>query len=118
MGIYQYLALDIQWSSHVWTVGLYGIWVDTSRNSILSQRGRHLGRWRTIVDLGQPIERDLGSELDGYSDQELEEELKVCPPIKYEMHFDGTVVDEVTLSSTSVSRRKETLKAPIVDSLC
>lgn len=84
-----------------WTVGMYGIWVDTSRNSILSQRGRHLGRWRAIVDLGKAIERDLGANLDGYSNQELEKELRLCPRIKYQMHFDGGAVDKIALSSAS-----------------
>jgi hypothetical protein len=67
----------------VWAAGLYGVWVDAERNSMLQRRGRIMGKWRAILDLSGAIEEECGPNLNGYSNNELEQRLKTALPVRF-----------------------------------
>lgn len=59
----------------IWTAGMYLVWFDTHRNSKLWRRGRRLGMWRAVLDLAEAIREDLGPDLAGYSNEELDKAI-------------------------------------------
>jgi hypothetical protein len=84
----------------VWAVGMYGIWIDASRHYLQQKKGRRMGEWRAIVDLGDAIQHELGPNLNNYSDEELKESLKAIKPIMYTVSHDGQWdLDQIVLSS-------------------
>ncbi|EOD48733.1 hypothetical protein UCRNP2_4508 [Neofusicoccum parvum UCRNP2] len=59
----------------IWTAGMYLVWFDTHRNSKLWRSGRRLGMWRAVLDLAEAIREDLGPDLAGYSNEELDKAI-------------------------------------------
>lgn len=59
----------------IWTAGMYLVWFDTHRHSKLWRRGRRLGMWRAVLDLAEAIREDLGPDLAGYSNEELDKAI-------------------------------------------
>lgn len=49
--------------------------VDSRRNSQLMRKGRKMGRWRAMLDLAEPLQRELGAETSAYSNAELEQAI-------------------------------------------
>ena len=72
-----------------WAVGMFGIWIDTSRKSNLVRGGRRMGMWRAIADLGFAVKRDLGEDVDAWSDEELGLKLAKCRPLMYSIRHEG-----------------------------
>jgi hypothetical protein len=84
----------------IWAFGMYGVWVDTTRRSVLHANGRQLGKWRAIADLGCAIRHELGSDLNNLSDPELKEKLGSAKRIGYStQHERSGEIDHVVLSS-------------------
>jgi len=59
----------------IWSLGMYGLWVDASRKSQLFQAGRRLGLYRGILDLSEAIRDELGPDTCAYSDAELKKAI-------------------------------------------
>jgi len=56
----------------VWIIGMFGIWWDANAHSELNRRGwRRNGMLRSIVDLMEPVNTDIGPQACSYSDAEL-----------------------------------------------
>ena len=66
-----------------WVFGLWILWVDTELKSQLTIAGRRMGIYRAIADVSEAMHEDLGSNLCGYSDKELERAVKKQGPVKY-----------------------------------
>jgi hypothetical protein len=59
----------------IWSLGMYGLWVDACRKSQLFQAGRRLGLYRGILDLAEAIRDELGPDTCAYSDAELKKAI-------------------------------------------
>ena len=59
----------------IWSLGMYGLWVDACRKSQLFQAGRRLGLYRGILDLSEAIRNELGPDTCAYSDAELKKAI-------------------------------------------
>ncbi|XXH01378.1 hypothetical protein Hte_007738 [Hypoxylon texense] len=68
----------------VWVVGCWWLRLRTTINSKLIEFNRlGVGTARHILDLGEAIRRDLGPNTCIYTDTELTDALKQCPPVGY-----------------------------------
>lgn len=77
----------------VWFLGMYAMWIDAQRNSLLVRTGRDMGTWRAILDLAETLRADLGCMTCMYGDKELEKRIGRLKPVKYHSS-DGQVEDE------------------------
>jgi hypothetical protein len=83
-----------------WVIGTYGVWVHMNRKSELCRKGRSLGKYRAVVDMGEAIRAALGSDICAYSDRELENKLMQRPGIKYSVLYEtGNSLAHIGLSS-------------------
>ena len=67
----------------VWTMGTAIIWLDAQANSQCYQKGRRMGPYRALTDLGEAIRRELGPDTGAYSEEELAAATRKRPSIKY-----------------------------------
>ncbi|KAI9804980.1 MAG: hypothetical protein M1833_006283 [Piccolia ochrophora] len=59
----------------IWSFGMYIMWLDAVHRSEIIRYGRDPGKYRTVLDLAEAIQEDLGSNLDAYSDKDLDRNL-------------------------------------------
>lgn len=69
----------------LWSIGQYAVWLDAQLNSALLHQGRHLGRWRAVVDFSELLKDGSGSKdaLDSSGEKQLLRLLKRRPYIRY-----------------------------------
>lgn len=60
----------------IWSLGMYGLWVDSFRKSQMHQAGRRLGVYRGILDVAEAFQNDLGPHACAYSNAELRNAIK------------------------------------------
>lgn len=107
-GFSTFWVIILLFINFVWAFGMYGIWVDANRHSIQQNRGRTLGTWRAIVDLGGAIGHELGPNLSTYSDAELTRNLDKAKPVMYTVQQDTERgFDQIILSSDFSMQSRE-----------
>lgn len=75
----------------IWTLGTYGLWVDSNRKSQLNQAGRRVGTYRAIIDLGEVLAQDLGTTTCAYPEGKLKKALsKKSQGLKYYQSSSGS----------------------------
>jgi hypothetical protein len=77
-------------STSVWCWGMFGVWFDAQKNSILWRVGRRSGAYRDILDISNALQEALGPDTCAYSDAELTKEIKKMGPVEFEAVCDGS----------------------------
>ena len=67
----------------VWLIGMYITWETLELQSEFKKKPRGMGKYRAVVDLGDMIREELGSDISALSDSALEAELKKRLPVRY-----------------------------------
>ena len=73
----------------LWTIGSAAVWFDAQVNGQCYQKGRRMGPYRALTDLGDAIRKELGTDIGTYSEEELAAATRRRSLIKYR------VVEEV-----------------------
>ncbi|KAJ2987292.1 hypothetical protein NUW58_g4588 [Xylaria curta] len=83
----------------IWLIGNSVLgWRMTVHSNLLKHNRRNTGLVRHILDLAETINRDLGPNTCGYTDEELRYALNGCPPVGYDLQdMDG--LKHLTLST-------------------
>jgi hypothetical protein len=71
-------------STMVWLWGMFGLWHDAQKNSLLWRSGRHPGVFRNLLDIANIINDSLGPDTCGYS-----EAIRKLDLIGFEVVADG-----------------------------
>lgn len=85
----------------LWTIGTYAIWMHLKRKSEFRRKRRQIGKSRAVIDMAEAIMNELGPHTCGYSEKEIEAELKKRPPIRYQV-FEDDERDEAHIGLSSV----------------
>jgi len=89
----------------VWCFLCMYLWAVLSMKSDLAPTTRSAtGTVRNILDLSEALKHDLGGNTGWRSDKELRKELKLCPPVGYELRDRGDGVHDLALVSVLEGR--------------
>lgn len=89
-----------------WIVGCFGMWLDVHINSSLFRMNRPVsGTIRNIIDVASAVQKDLGRDIGAYSDGDLKEALRKCPPVGYEVEV-GDKIDRIGFVSIPRPRQR------------
>ncbi|SLM34935.1 hypothetical protein LPUS_03910 [Lasallia pustulata] len=72
----------------LWTIGTYGVWMHMVRKSEFHRKRRQVGKYKAAIDIAEAISNELGQHACGYSEEEIEAELKKRLPIRYHVRED------------------------------
>jgi hypothetical protein len=76
----------------IWAIACWPIWLDANVNSELLRHGRSgAGVIRSVLDLAESLNRDLGADTCAYSDGELAQALQKCELVRYTIQTEGNV---------------------------
>lgn len=73
----------------IWLWGMFGLWHDGQKHSLLWRGGRRPGLFRSVLDIANTINDSLGPDTCAYSDKELTEAIRKLDPVGYEATEDG-----------------------------
>ncbi|KAI4096656.1 MAG: hypothetical protein LQ344_000796 [Seirophora lacunosa] len=99
--LYVVLGLQI-----LWTIGMYGVWLDANIASELVRHGRTIrGPFRAAADLVEAMNDTLGHEYCAYSDREVSKALQTSGDwLRYESTFGDDELLHVGLSTKPTAR--------------
>ena len=66
-----------------WLVSAWIFWVDADHSSQFCRKGRRMGTYRAIVDLGELLRTELGTQIGAYSETPLARGIKKVGRVKY-----------------------------------
>jgi hypothetical protein len=72
----------------VWGISICGVWIDTTRSSHLYRQGIHLGKWKTISDLGKVMQEELSPHTNHEGEDGLRKRILKAAPVKYTVAHD------------------------------
>lgn len=73
----------------VWLWGMFGLWHDAQKHSLLWRSGRHPGVFRNLLDLAHTINDALGPDTCAYSEAELTKAITKLDLVGFEAVADG-----------------------------
>ncbi|KAG9232822.1 hypothetical protein BJ875DRAFT_513702 [Amylocarpus encephaloides] len=89
----------------IWISGMFGIWWDANRHGELNRRGwKRSGVFRSVVEVSEALEKDLGPDTSSYTEEDLARSLKF-KRIGYTMEKDADLKSLVHVGLTSSSMR-------------
>jgi hypothetical protein len=74
----------------VWCWGMFGLWFDAQKNSLLWQSGRRSGLYRDILDVSNALQEALGPDTCAYTNAELTKEVQRMGSVGFEAVSDGS----------------------------
>ncbi|KAE9367226.1 hypothetical protein N431DRAFT_472230 [Stipitochalara longipes BDJ] len=89
----------------IWFFGTWIILLDSEHNSELMEKGRKLGTWRTILDLAESLNRDLGPQTCAYTEKEIEDAIKRQRLVRYRVDAGNGGAAHIGLSSSEIGRK-------------
>lgn len=90
-------------STTVWIWGMFGLWFDAQRYSILWRHGRRPGEYHNMLDISGALREQLGPDTNGYSEGELKEAIEKLSPVGFAAVVGGeTETVRLTSGPTSV----------------
>ncbi|GAW17797.1 hypothetical protein ANO14919_072640 [Xylariales sp. No.14919] len=93
----------------VWIIGCWVTrWRTTVGSNLIENNRRNIGTVRNLLDLAEAINQDLGPDTSIYTDVELRDALRKCPPVGYELESRGGLkhIGLVTVHHGTRWRRK------------
>lgn len=91
-----------------WALGCWAMWLDANVNSkLLKHRRTGAGVIRSVLDLAESINRDLGDSTCVYCNKELEKSLDIFEHIGYSVDRKGDGVRHIGIVGESQKRREE-----------
>ncbi|KAL8966473.1 MAG: hypothetical protein Q9197_005957 [Variospora fuerteventurae] len=99
--LYVVLGLQI-----LWTIGMYGVWLDANIASDLVRNGRTIrGPFRAAADLVEAMNHTLGTEHCAYSDEEVAKALQASGDrLRYESTYGDDELLHVGLTTKSTAK--------------
>jgi hypothetical protein len=74
----------------VWWWGMFGLWFDAQKNSLLWRSGRRSGLYRDILDVSNALQEALGPDTCAYGNAELTKEVEKMGTVGFEAMSDGS----------------------------